>query len=185
MTLKTLFEMAETEDWAAYLIRRSQLMPSGCLEWQGSRLKQGYGSFGRKGKRGGVHRLAYEIVFGAFPSELQVCHKCDNPPCLNPDHLFLGTNEDNQNDKIAKGRHAKGPAQVLTTISSKLRHPPSKENPSLPVGVTWLARLGKYRVQIGGKPRRHVGVYKTVEEAAAAYHAEVEKAIQSAKENLV
>lgn len=185
MMLKILFDLAKTDSRAAYLVERSLLKESGCLEWQRSKIKHGYGNFVMNGVAWLAHRFAYELAFGPFPKELFVCHKCDNPSCLNPDHLFLGTNEDNQKDKIAKGRHARGAAQVLTTISSKLRHPPSKENPSLPVGVTWLARLGKYRVQIGGTPRRHVGVYKTVEEAAAAYKAELDKAIQSAKENLI
>lgn len=181
MMLKTLFDLAKIDPRAAYLLDRSVLMDSGCLEWQRSKIKHGYGNFSMDGVPHLAHRFAYELAYGAFDKLLHVCHKCDNPPCVNPDHLFLGTNADNHNDKIAKGRQAKGVAQVLTTISSKIKHPPAKGDPALPMGVTWLARLGKYRVQIGGTPRRHVGVYKTVEEASAAYQAEVEKALQKAK----
>lgn len=185
MMLKILFELAKSDKRAAYLVERSEMQPSGCLEWQKSKIKYGYGNFRMGGRAWLAHRFSYELVYGDFPEELFVCHRCDNPSCVNSDHLFLGTVTDNNNDKMSKGRQAKGPAQVLTATFSKLRHPPAKENPDLPVGVTWLARLGKYRVQIGGTPRRHVGVYKTVEEAAAAYKEAVEQVIQTARENLV
>lgn len=66
---------------------------------------QGYAKLKRKQKWFLAHRLAYEIFIGQIPDGLLVLHKCDNPPCVNPAHLFLGTNQDNADDRDKKGRH--------------------------------------------------------------------------------
>lgn len=80
----------------------------GCWGWTGPRHDFGYGVFAlkRDGKWGReyAHRLAWLVNFGDIPDGLCVCHRCDNPPCTNPDHLFIGTNGDNIRDAIAKGR---------------------------------------------------------------------------------
>lgn len=84
-----------------------------CWEWQGTRLPSGYGRIGIAGKGQGVtdltHRVAYRIANGEIPPGMEVCHTCDNPPCCNPDHLFLGTHADNMRDMSAKGRAHRQP----------------------------------------------------------------------------
>lgn len=75
-----------------------------CWPWKNVRTRQGYGTKKVSGKWVYSHRMAYEYAFGPIPDGLLVCHKCDNPPCCNPNHLFLGTGRDNVRDAISKGR---------------------------------------------------------------------------------
>lgn len=79
---------------------------SGCWEWTASRFPKGYGRFRINGRTLQAHRIAYEMTYGPIPEgDWCVCHRCDNPPCVNPAHLFLGTKSDNALDMIRKGRH--------------------------------------------------------------------------------
>lgn len=80
-----------------------------CWEWKGVVNKAGYGFFApQKGCHVFSHRFSWEMHFGPIPDGLFVLHRCDNPPCVRPDHLFLGTDMDNSTDKILKNRHAHG-----------------------------------------------------------------------------
>src|SRR6202035_1883893 len=91
-----------------------------CWTWTGPLTSKGYGKIAVK-LHGVwspilVHRLSYELEYGPIPHNLMVCHHCDNPCCVRPDHLFLGTNDDNIQDKLDKGRQTKG----TTVPSSKV-----------------------------------------------------------------
>ena len=79
----------------------------GCWEWLGGRDLAGYGRIRLGPKARGeakAHRVAWEITHGTIPDGMCVCHRCDNPPCVRPNHLFLGTIGDNNRDMHAKGR---------------------------------------------------------------------------------
>lgn len=79
----------------------------GCWLWTGTTQYKGYGVFYRaKRVRVGAHRVSWELHFGPIPDGAQVLHRCDNPPCVNPEHLFLGDNTANVADKVSKGRCA-------------------------------------------------------------------------------
>ena len=82
----------------------------GCWEWQGGGTPAGYGITTVNKRTTYMHRLSWEIHRGPIPSGMCVCHRCDNPSCVRPDHLFLGTAKDNCLDRKRKGRNAPGEA---------------------------------------------------------------------------
>lgn len=80
-----------------------------CLVWPATQQNHsGYGLFYCDGKYRAAHRIAYILAHGPIPDGMFVCHRCDNPSCVNPEHLFLGTHQDNMDDCTRKGRHARG-----------------------------------------------------------------------------
>lgn len=108
---------------------------NGCWEWLGFTMPYGHGRIGFRDKVYLTHRISYELHKGNIPIGMNVCHKCDNPKCCNPNHLFLGTQKDNMLDAWKKGRLSillpmlgeKNPLAKLTNkqakqIRKRLRH---------------------------------------------------------------
>ncbi len=91
-------------------------LSDGCWEWKAGKDAYGYGSFYLNGKTKRAHRIAWHIANDQPPpAHLMVCHRCDNPSCVKPDHLFLGTALDNALDRNSKGRQAKGDKLKIRT----------------------------------------------------------------------
>lgn len=77
---------------------------NGCIEWIGGKADHGYGQISVNGRKQRAHRVAWERAHGPIPAGISVLHKCDNPPCVNVDHLFLGSHLENMRDCALKGR---------------------------------------------------------------------------------
>lgn len=95
-------------DPMARFVSKVAEMPTGCHEWQGGKFTAGYGNFKVAGKDRVATRWLWEHIHGPIAEGLQVRHKCDNPPCVNIDHLELGTNLDNSRDMVERGRSVRG-----------------------------------------------------------------------------
>jgi|SRR3990167_10773979 len=91
--------MKETDFWNQFTITEN-----GCWKWTRHTLAHGYGQVRYQGRLQQAHRVAWILSHGLIPDGLFVCHHCDNPPCIKPDHLFLGTHTDNMRDCSQKGR---------------------------------------------------------------------------------
>ena len=120
---------------------------TGCWLWNGGLDKVGSGTIKYEGKDYRAHRLSYQMHTGIDPAGVCICHKCDIRHCVNPEHLFLGTDRDNIDDKVKKDRQAKGESQGLSKLKDAdvvlikqfcLRHPPESGSPYSP--GTFLAR---------------------------------------------
>lgn len=90
---------------------------SGCWMWPGHTDKDGYGRTKFNGKTTVAHRAVYRFVCGEIPPGKYLCHKCDNPPCCRPDHLFVGTQKENCADAKAKDRHSRGERNGISKLT--------------------------------------------------------------------
>lgn len=97
--------------------RTDKAGPDDCWIWRGSSTK-GYGVISVRGKQSYAHRIAYELTNGPIAARQVICHRCDTPLCVNPAHLFAGSNLDNARDAVAKGRHAHGERQGCAKLKN-------------------------------------------------------------------
>jgi|SRR6478736_7968963 len=99
--------MPQFKDISERLFSRIAINDSGCWVWTGAKNEKGYGKIGlpRSSKTARCHRVSYELANGPVPDGVMVLHRCDNPSCINPEHLFLGTAQDNSIDMATKGRN--------------------------------------------------------------------------------
>lgn len=115
--------------------------PDECWPWNGARIRKGYGKLGAVAPQRATfsaHRVSYELNVGPIPDGMMVCHRCDNPPCVNPAHLFLGTASDNRADQQAKGRFNPGDRFGAKAANARLTEDQVREircSPHVPVSA--------------------------------------------------
>jgi hypothetical protein len=100
------FDLAITTDAERFWSKVDKSDEAGCWNWTATKHRQGYGMIRINGKMVGSHRYSWEMHHGPVPNGIEVCHTCDNPTCVNPSHLFLGSHADNMFDRSVKGRAA-------------------------------------------------------------------------------
>lgn len=133
-----------------------------CWPWLGAPDKNGYGRIKDEHKRSKrAHRVAYELEFGSVPSRSMVCHSCDNPPCCNPAHLFLGSATDNNRDRASKGRSCNGErhhrAKLNASQVREIRNSFSREHISLSqLGRDYGVSAANIQAIVRGDTWRHL-----------------------------
>lgn len=102
-----------------FLSKVPDQIQGGCWDWDGTKHGKGYGHFKVGDFCEKAHRTSYRLYRGDIPHGFFVCHSCDNPTCVNPEHLFLGTNDDNKEDRQSKERQARGERSGRARLSTK------------------------------------------------------------------
>lgn len=136
---------------------------NGCWTWTGYKMKNGYGQLRYQSTAVYTHRFSWYIHNGEFDLTLCLCHKCDNRACCNPEHMFLGTRTDNQNDMVAKKRQAVGQAVggVFTEADVREMHRLVKQEGKTQTYVAELFRTNPGHISniINGHKWGHLGLH--------------------------
>lgn len=120
----------------------------GCWLWLAAKYPSGYGQCYHEGRVQPAHRVSWKLFRGEIPEGMVICHKCDNPACVNPEHLFVGTQQDNLHDMCIKNRARKGISGVT--------------------GVRWNSRARKWEATISEKRvKKWLGAFSNFAEAVA------------------
>lgn len=135
-----------------------------CWEWTAGLTRDGYGKITEAGRSERAHRLSFVIHKGSIPSGMLVCHSCDNRKCVNPEHLFLGTIQDNNKDMCSKNRQAKGLSNGAATMPHRIRRGEANGRSVLTVSEVEQIRAttGKHRdlAEIYGVSKTLIGNIK-------------------------
>ncbi len=141
-------------------IARVELGP--CWTWTGPSSKHGYGRINANRRWTWAHRVSWELATGAAPGALDVCHRCDNPPCVRPSHLFLGTARDNAADMVAKGRNKHGEkapnARLTAEMVIDIRSRPTSEQECKRLAALYGLGVSTVRNAAKGRSWRHLGM---------------------------
>lgn len=142
---------ASLETIRGRLIEKSIPEPNtGCWLWEASHKPNGYGYMWAGTKKEHSHRLSYTLFKGPIPNGLNILHKCDQPACINPDHLFTGTQAENLQDCVRKGRHTKVALKGSTNPKAKLTDADIQEIRATPKRPRYLYDLAtKFGVSRG------------------------------------
>ena len=118
--------------------------PNGCWLWQRHKARRGYGRLW-DGEDVAAHRIAFKLFVGPIPDGMLICHRCDTPGCVNPEHLFVGTTADNVADMDRKGRRATGESHPSVRLTTEKVH---QIRQSSELGVILAAKLGVHKSAI-------------------------------------
>lgn len=134
---------------------------TGCRIWKFGRMTRGYGTLRWEGRWQGAHRVSHKLFVGPIPKGANVLHRCDNPPCIEPSHLFLGTQKDNVRDMIAKQRHQFGDRHFARRHRERM--PRGNDHPNAKLTRNRIA-IARVMVRLGCTQRSvaaHFGVSET------------------------
>ncbi len=146
--LPTLTVIQSNRFWSKVEIRGLEE----CWEWTAAKRPSGYGVWGTNNTSQFMsHRLAYADWNRVDPGQLYVCHRCDNPSCCNPNHLFLGTCKDNSDDKVAKNRHPHGDTHFIHNHPEVVR---GERNPASKITELDVREIRKLHAQ--GKSQTYI-----------------------------
>lgn len=141
--------MAKSANIKERFLKKVQKTDS-CWLWAASKNNWGYGQFNMNGKMQRSHRVSYELFIGEIPDGLFVCHSCDTPACVNPDHLWIGSHADNTRDKMKKGRHVSAVGEKHWSRTQSEKVPRGEEHSNSKLTETQVLKIrekyatGKY-----------------------------------------